>query len=371
LAAGVMGIAQVPAQAKRGVIVPSLRVIAVAASEAVTGQKGDHSLVSLTTPLFSGACLSLRNARAGYAAHRLSKCNYMLKTIDADKAALDAARPFPQYTAASLREKLMLEWTYHSNAIEGNTLMLRETKVVLEGFTVGGKSLREHFDAMNHRDAILYVEDVVSKGEALSEWQICNIRGLVLKGINDKSARYRSENVVIAGTSTTPPDFHHLPTEMAALVVWYETAVAKHPVERAAELHTRFMKIHPFIDGNGRTGRLLLNFEMMKDGYPPVIIRKEDRFAYYDALDIACVSGDYSDITKLVAESLQRSLDTYLDLLGLREGMNRLWGWGPATESNSSSMMPPVATRKCPRQNRWNRLRGFSGSRPRLWPLKI
>jgi len=257
-----------------------------------------------------------------------SHLNCLLRVIDAGKAALDAARPLPQYTAASLRETLMLEWTYHSNAIEGNTLRLRETKVVLEGITVGGKSVREHLEAMNHHDAILYVEDAVSKGAALSEWQIRNIHGLVLKGINEEAAHYRCKNVVIAGTSKTPPDFRHLPTEMAALIAWYETAGAMHPVERAAELHARFVKIHPFVDGNGRTGRLLLNFEMMKDGYPPVIIRKEDRFAYYDALDIACVSGDHSEITKLVAESLQRSLDTYLDLLGLRKGHEPAVGVG-------------------------------------------
>lgn len=244
----------------------------------------------------------------------------LLNTIDADKATLDAARPLPPHTVASLREKLALEWTYHSNAIEGNTLTLRETKVVLEGITVGGKSLREHFEATNHRDAILYVEDIVSKAEALSEWQIRNIHSLVLKGIDTEEAgRYRRENVVIAGASTTPPDFMHLPAEMAALMGWYETAGNMHPVERAAELHTRFVKIHPFVDGNGRTGRLLLNFELMKAGYPPAIIRKEDRLAYYDSLDKACVSGDYGDITRLVADSVQRSLDTYLDVLGLRD----------------------------------------------------
>nr|WKF59695.1 hypothetical protein HUO10_004206 [Paraburkholderia busanensis] len=243
----------------------------------------------------------------------------LLNTIDADKATLDAARPLPRHTVASLREKLMLEWTYHSNAIEGNTLTLRETKVVLEGITVGGKSLREHFEATNHRDAILYVEDIVSKAETLSEWQIRNIHTLVLKSIDENEAgRYRHENVVIAGASTTPPDFLHLPAEMAALINWYEAAEDMHPVERAAELHTRFVKIHPFIDGNGRTGRLLLNFELMKAGYPPAIIRKEDRLTYYDALDTACVSGDFSDIACLAAESVQRSLDTYLDVLGLR-----------------------------------------------------
>ncbi|SMG59128.1 Fic family protein [Paraburkholderia susongensis] len=243
----------------------------------------------------------------------------LLQAVDAGKAQLDAARPLPPHTLASLREKLLLEWTYHSNAIEGNTLTLRETKVVLEGITVGGKSLREHFEATNHRDAILYVEEIVAKNETLSEWQIRNIHALVLKAIDDKEAgRYRQENVVIAGASTTPPDFLHVPEEMKRLVEWCEGAGTLHPVERAAELHTRFVKIHPFVDGNGRTGRLLLNFELMKAGYPPAIIQKEDRLAYYDALDEACASSNYDAIFTLVAGSVLRSLTTYLDVLGLR-----------------------------------------------------
>ncbi|MCF7697254.1 Fic family protein [Mycetohabitans sp. B2] len=244
----------------------------------------------------------------------------MLEAVDADKAKLDAACPLPPHTVASLREKLMLEWTYHSNAIEGNTLTLRETKVVLEGITVGGKSLREHFEATNHRDAILYVEEIVAKNETLSEWQIRNLHSLVLKGIDGKEAgQYHHENVVIAGASTTPPDFLHLPAEMAALIDWHTQAQTVHPVTRAAELHTRFVKIHPFVGGNGRTGRLLLNFELMKFGYPPAVIRKEDRLAYYDSLDEACMTGNYSGITQLVAASVQRALGTYLDVLGLRE----------------------------------------------------
>lgn len=245
--------------------------------------------------------------------------NTLLAAVDADKAKLDAARPLPVHTLASLREKFTLDWTYHSNAIEGNTLTLRETKVVLEGITVGGKSLREHFEAVNHRDAIRYVEEIVAKQAPLTEWQIRNIHMLVLKGIDDGQAgRYRQENVVISGANTVPPDFLHLPAEMAALVDWYAQAGAMNPVERAAELHTRFVEVHPFVDGNGRTGRLLLNFELMKFGYPPAVIRKEDRLGYYDALDQADVTGAFEGITRLVAEAVQRSLDTYLQVLGLR-----------------------------------------------------
>jgi len=243
----------------------------------------------------------------------------MLQAIDKRKAQLDALRPLPRHTVASLREKLTLEWTYHSNAIEGNTLTLRETKVVLEGITVGGKSLREHFEATNHRDAIHYVESIVEHGEPLSEWLIRNIHRLVLKGIDDEEAgRYRHENVVIAGASTTPPDFLHLPQEMSGLITWDGGSASMHAIRRSAELHTRFVKIHPFVDGNGRTGRLLMNFELMKAGYPPAIIRKEERLAYYEALDIACLKDDYDAITALVAAAVDRSLETYLSVLGAR-----------------------------------------------------
>jgi Fic family protein len=246
-----------------------------------------------------------------------AQLDILLRSIDEKKSRLDALRPLPQHTLASLHEKLTLEWTYHSNAIEGNTLTLRETKVVLEGITVGGKSLREHFEATNHRDAIHYVESVVAQREPISEWLIRNIHRLVLKGIDEEEAgRYRQQNVVIAGASTTPPDFLHVPQAMAALIEWDERSASMHTVRRSAELHTRFVKIHPFVDGNGRTGRLLMNFELMKAGYPPAIIQKEARLAYYDALDVACLNDDYDAITGLVAAAVDRSLETYLAILG-------------------------------------------------------
>ena len=244
------------------------------------------------------------------------KLKALLASADNDKARLDAARPLPANTVASLREKLALEWTYHSNAIEGNTLTLRETKVVLEGITVGGKSIREHFEAINHRDAILYVEEIIQKDEPLSDRMIKDIHALVLKGIDPEQAgRYRTENVAIAGASTTPPDFLHLAQAMKGFAEWYAGARDMHPILRAAELHTRFVEIHPFIDGNGRTGRLLMNFELMKAGYPPAVIRKEDRLAYYDALDDACVSRDFSTIAVLVGDAVRRSFETYLSLI--------------------------------------------------------
>ena len=238
--------------------------------------------------------------------------------LDARKAKLDAARPLSLHTLASLREQLALEWTYNSNAIEGNTLTLRETQVVLEGITVGGKPLKDHLEAVNHRDAIHYVESLVSQKQVLSERVILDIHNLVLKGIDDQQAgRYRQQNVIITGASTTPAHFLHVREAIQALVAWHESkpAQALHPVEREAQMHVRFEQIHPFVDGNGRTGRLLLNLELMKLGYPPAVIRKEDRLNYYEALDTAATSKNWIPITGLVTGAVQRSLELYLNVL--------------------------------------------------------
>ncbi|MCK9605904.1 MAG: Fic family protein [Methylomonas sp.] len=291
------------------------------------------------------------------------------------KSRLDSLRPLPEHTVRTLHEQQVLEWTYHSNAIEGNTLTLKETKVVLEGITIGGKPLREHFEVINHKQAIDYVEAIVQNQEALSEWQIKSIHHLVLKNIDDRNAgQYRQENVVMAGTEHLPPDYFKVPEAMAGLMDWYrqatgldsphpniadssrikpspegegwvrgnlnkeesfissphpnllpegegavyfesEAAIAMHPVECAARLHVDFVGIHPFVDGNGRTSRLLMNFELMRRGFLPVIIPVENRLAYYDALDTVHTSGDYSLFIELVASLEQATLERYLRIV--------------------------------------------------------
>jgi Fic family protein len=238
----------------------------------------------------------------------------MFEQIDLKKQQLDAKRPLPIYTVQSLREKLLLEWTYNSNAIEGNTLTINETKVVLEGITVGGKTVREHLEVINHRDAISFIEDIVRKKETFSEWQIKNLHRLVLKGIDDSYAGvYRDQQVFISGAAHTPPPPFKIKEQMDALMNWYDgEAQELHPIVRSAMLHAIFVGIHPFIDGNGRTSRLLLNLELMKSGYPPIIIRVENRVAYYNALDKAHTTGDYMDFVKLVAKEVEASLDLYL-----------------------------------------------------------
>ncbi|WP_138418878.1 Fic family protein [Aquibacillus sediminis] len=241
----------------------------------------------------------------------------MFETINQKKKELDRLRPLPKYTLKTLREKLFLEWTYNSNAIEGNTLTINETKVVLEGITVGGKTLREHLEVINHRDAITYVEEIVQKNESLSEWQIKNLHRFILKGIDDEHAGvYRDQQVFISGTTHTPPAHYLIKEKMDQLMNWYRNeGIHLHPLERGAMLHAIFVGIHPFIDGNGRTSRLLLNLELMKEGFPPVIIKVENRLAYYEALDKAHTEEDYRDFISLVKQEVNDSIDLYLSAI--------------------------------------------------------
>ncbi|WP_335951591.1 Fic family protein [Acinetobacter beijerinckii] len=243
----------------------------------------------------------------------------MFEIIDDLKAKLDQHRPLSPVIVKNLHEDLILRWTYHSNAIEGNTLTLLETKVVLEGITVGGKALREHFEAINHREAILYVEDIIKKQEPFSEWQIRNIHQLILKNIDDENAgRYRQQNVLISGATTNPPDYTFLNDKMAQFIDWYnKDAHNLHPVERAAKVHADFVGIHPFVDGNGRTSRLLMNLELLKAGYPPSVITVENRLAYYEALDQWMAYGKTEPFNGLIADAVLDGFKPYQMVLGL------------------------------------------------------
>ncbi|PWW83156.1 cell filamentation protein Fic [Prosthecochloris marina] len=240
--------------------------------------------------------------------------------IDILKKTLDSYRPLPPEIVSNLHEDLVLRWTYNSNAIEGNTLTLKETKVALEGITVGGKTMREHFEAINHREAIYFVEDLVKRNEPLSEWQIKSIHQLILKNIDDEYAGvYRRTNVIIAGADHMPPDALHVESEMQRFINWYrKQAPALHPIERAARVHADFVKIHPFTDGNGRTSRLLMNLELMKDGYPPVVLPVERRLEYYEALDAAHTKQDYKPFLNLSVEVVEAGFKPYWHALGVK-----------------------------------------------------
>ena len=236
--------------------------------------------------------------------------------VDNIKKELDSKRPISKETLKSLKESINLEWTYNSNGIEGNTLTLRETQVVLEGITVGGKTITEHLEAINHEKAILYLDDLVKDKQPITEWNIKNIHQLILKEIdNDNAGRYRKENVTIKGATHIPPEFLKLPELMEKLILNYETWNKYHPIIRSALLHGELVKIHPFVDGNGRTSRLIMNLDLMNHGYNPVIIKKENRLEYYEVLDKAHTTGDYTDFIKLVTKLEIEILKKYLKLI--------------------------------------------------------
>lgn len=237
--------------------------------------------------------------------------------IDSLKEYIDQYRPFPEGLANSLHEKLIVEWTYNSNAIEGNTLTLSETKVVLEGITIGGKTMVEHLETINHREAILFVEELITNQEPLSEWNIKTIHALILKEIdNNNAGKYRTENVVISGAKHIPPKHYEIGDLMQKLIAEYQSEWEEfHPVVRATLLHGEFVKIHPFIDGNGRTSRLLLNFELMKNGYPPIIIKNEERARYYDVIDLAHTTMNYEPFIELVSKLVIESEKLWLSVL--------------------------------------------------------
>jgi len=241
------------------------------------------------------------------------------KKLDALKAKLDHYRPLSSEMVKNLREDLIVRWTYNSNAIEGNTLTLNETKVALEGITIGGKNLREHFEAINHKEAILFVESLVQKEQSLSEYTIKSLHALILKNIDDKNAgSYRNINVLISGATHRPPSNIEVPPKMEAFIKWYNTTAQNlHPIERACRVHVDFVAIHPFVDGNGRTSRLLMNFELMKCGFPPVVIKVENRLAYYEALDKAHTLGEYDEFIDLVSKLVEESFEPYWFVLGV------------------------------------------------------
>ncbi|MDL2313830.1 Fic family protein [Desulfovibrio sp. OttesenSCG-928-C14] len=234
--------------------------------------------------------------------------------LDAMKAWLDAMRPLPPATAKSLRDDMILRYTYHSNAIEGNTLTLMETKVVLEdGLTIGGKSMREHLEAINHREAIAFLEEACRDDDALSERLVKELHQLILKGIDNANAgKYRQQNVLISGAGFNPPDFLHVQEHMEAFIRWrQEESPRLHPVERAARVHADFVNIHPFIDGNGRTARLLMNLELLRAGFPVAIVPVEERSNYYANLDAAAVRGDYAPFARQLCELVAKGFEQY------------------------------------------------------------
>lgn len=228
---------------------------------------------------------------------------------------LNSKRPLSGSVLYQLKESLSLEWTYNSNSIEGNTLSLQETRIVLlDGMTVKGKSMREHFEATNHHEAIEYLESLVKADYIINERDILEIHSIILSKIEkDFAGRYRNGAVRIMGANFIPPNALRVSEQMEELLLWVnENPLQLNEVALASIFHHRFVHIHPFFDGNGRTVRLAMNLILMRSGFPPAIILKNDRKKYYDALNLAN-KGNYSKLLLLMAQAAERSLDIYLN----------------------------------------------------------
>lgn len=241
----------------------------------------------------------------------------LLESIDSKKGQLDELRPFPGAALKRLHEQMVVEWTFNSNAIEGNTLSLKETALVLnEGLTVGGKPMREHLEALNHKEAILKLERWVKKRVPVCEEAICELHRIILKNIDEPEAgHYRRHRVRILGASHIPPDPIKIPKLMKGCVSWYEDQMKRlHPVVLSSLLHHKMVHIHPFSDGNGRCARLLMNLVLMQHGYPPAVILKVDRRKYYRCLQQADRER-YEVYLNFAARAVERSLVIYLHAL--------------------------------------------------------
>ena len=244
--------------------------------------------------------------------YQFEELDQYLERIRSKKGQLDQLRPLPDYALKSIKESMTLEWTYNSNSIEGNSLTLRETQLIIEeGFTIKGKPLREHFEAINHQDAIEFIENLALPNYQLREIDILKTHELVLQRIEkDFAGRLRNSGVRIAGANFVPPNALKVSDYLEELINWANN-VELDPIIIATIFHHRLVWIHPFFDGNGRTARLIYNLLLMKNGYPPAIILRNDRKKYYDALNQAN-SGSYAKLLLLVLQALERSMNIYL-----------------------------------------------------------
>jgi Fic family protein len=240
------------------------------------------------------------------------KISYLiLKKIEEKKQKLDSLRPLPKDSVKRIFEDIRLRHTYHSDAIEGNTLTLQETKLVLEeGITIGGKPLKDHIEARNDAEAFDLIIELVNSNNKISQEIIQKIHEFVTKAILRNPGKYRTENVTITGSKIRPPSYLKLIKLMDEYIQNIEK-LKLHTIKKAAFIHHELVRIHPFIDGNGRVARLITNFYLMNKGYPPIIIQKEDRKNYYKSLNKADL-GDLSDFAMFIARAVNESLQYYL-----------------------------------------------------------
>jgi len=242
----------------------------------------------------------------------------LLAQLDEKRQKLDKFRPLPPALVQNLDEWFRVELTYTSNAIEGNTLTRSETALVVEkGITVKGKTLSEHLEAINHAEAIDYIKGLVGKRrQEMTKDDLLNIHRLILQKINDPCAgKYREVDVELAGIDFELPSHYQVPPLMEEFLAWLVSDNSDHPVKIAADAHLKLVTIHPFVDGNGRTARLLMDLLLLQQGYPPALIRKEDRNDYIDSIGLAQQLQDFDFYYEVISHAVERSLDVYLKAL--------------------------------------------------------
>ena len=230
----------------------------------------------------------------------------------------------PEFTLFTFEQAFEIEYTHNSTAIEGNTLSLIETKVLLEdGISIGGKALREIYEAVNHQKAFRYVKECIGQKMPLNEKIVKDIHALLMENIQVGGV-YRNVDVYISGAQHTPPS----PNEMYRQIKDFYADLSwkgqqLNLIELAAWTHGEFVKIHPFPDGNGRTSRLIMNYQLMANGFAPISIAKENRLDYFNALEAYAVEGDISPFAEMIAELEEVQLDRYLAMIEQAQGMSQ------------------------------------------------
>lgn len=238
----------------------------------------------------------------------------LIPIIERKLEILKKRRPLTEGEIERLNEEFLVEFTYNSNAIEGNTLTLRETDMVLRGLTIDQKSFKEHMEVIGHKEAFDYVRQLVSENAPISEKIIKDIHYFVLADKKDDRGVYRRVPVRIMGAAHEPVQPYLIIPKMEELLERYKSS-EEDIVTKMARFHIEFEGIHPFIDGNGRTGRLLVNLELMKAGFPPIDIKFTDRLKYYQAFDEYYVNDNISAMADMFARYINQRLDLYLAIL--------------------------------------------------------
>lgn len=287
----------------------------------------DKILNALKNEEYAQQALHLAEERAPYLKPEIINLNFstkikgLIQEVDKLKAKWESCKPLNKTQLKKMREYFELTYTYDSNQIEGNTLTYQETHLVVnEGVTIGGKSMREHLEAINHYEAVEFIIDIVRNNESINERVLKEVHYLILKGIDRKNAGvYRKVPVKIGGSSHVPPEHFLLDSKMSEVFDFYIANKNKvHPVILAADMHEKIVTVHPFIDGNGRTSRLIMNLILLNSGFTIASLKgnRNDRLNYYAALEDVQINNNSEKFYILILETVKQSLEEHIQLAG-------------------------------------------------------